>query len=234
MIMAYCLCHHDDGYRRLMYRMRTSWRKSEQRGPGVEERRPSGAVEPEPFQEGHGIPPTTRAHEHRHMDISHSNICGTFYYLTCAAPWTASAAHAHFEIRESMTEADVEIILQRAGGISQCAPADRLRQWPAIHRQRFPGVHPLEQNEARVDVAVLSQSNGTQERRYAALKECIHPGPPMSLEVTRRSVAEFVAHSNDCRLHSAIGYIAPEDKLESRGEAILAEWKIKLAQARRA
>ena len=47
-------------------------------------------------------------------------------------------------------------------------------------------------------------------------------------------VADFVAYYNGVRLHSAIGYIAPNDKLEGGAEAILAERDPKLAAARRA
>ncbi|MHB1355699.1 MAG: integrase core domain-containing protein [Anaerolineae bacterium] len=54
------------------------------------------------------------------------------------------------------------------------------------------------------------------------------------MEDARRIVAEFVAYYNDRRLHSAIGYIAPKNKMEDRGEAILAEREIKLAEDRQA
>jgi len=79
------------------------------------------------------------------------------------------------------------------------------------------------------------QSNGKQERWHATLKRyCIRPGTPLSLEDARRIVARFVAHYNDVRLHSAVGYIAPKDKLEGRAETNLAERERKLAAAREA
>ena len=79
------------------------------------------------------------------------------------------------------------------------------------------------------------QSNGKQERWYATLKrECIRPGTPLSLEDVRRIVADFVAYYNDHRLHSAIDYITPKDKLDGRAEAILAEREAKLVEARQA
>jgi Integrase core domain len=50
------------------------------------------------------------------------------------------------------------------------------------------------------------------QRWYKTLKgECIRVKPPLSLEDARRIVAEFVAHYNDVRWHSAIGDIAPAD-----------------------
>ena len=44
-------------------------------------------------------------------------------------------------------------------------------------------------------------------------------------------LAEFVEHYNTGRLHSAIGYVTPADKLASREEEIWAERKRKLAEA---
>jgi len=77
------------------------------------------------------------------------------------------------------------------------------------------------------------QSNGKQERWHATLKrDCIRPGTPLSLEEARRIVADFVERYNTVRLHSAIGYITPLDKLEGRAEAIQAERERKLPAAR--
>jgi hypothetical protein len=81
------------------------------------------------------------------------------------------------------------------------------------------------------------QSNGKQERWHGTLKqECLRPGSPLSLEDARRIVANFVTRYNEVRLHSAIGYVTPKDKLEGRAEAILAarEHKLQAARERRA
>jgi hypothetical protein len=45
-------------------------------------------------------------------------------------------------------------------------------------------------------------------------------------------VADFVAHYNQVRLHSAIGYVAPADKLAGRETVIFAERDRKLNAAR--
>jgi len=44
-------------------------------------------------------------------------------------------------------------------------------------------------------------------------------------------MAEYVAQSNEVRLHGAIGYITPKDKLAGRAEQIWAGRKRKLAAA---
>ena len=54
----------------------------------------------------------------------------------------------------------------------------------------------------------------------------------LSPEDARRLVAEFVAHYNEVRLHSAIGYVAPADKLAGRAPTIFAERDRKLEAAR--
>ena len=54
-----------------------------------------------------------RPQEHWHIDVAYLNLGGTFHY-PCAILDGASRAIVHWEIRETMTEADVECILLRA------------------------------------------------------------------------------------------------------------------------
>jgi len=54
----------------------------------------------------------------------------------------------------------------------------------------------------------------------------------LSLEDARRLVGEYVDHYNTVRLHSAIGYVTPQDKLEGREQIIFAERDRKLQEAR--
>jgi transposase InsO family protein len=48
-----------------------------------------------------------------HIDVSYINLCGTFYYL-CSILDGFSHFLVHWDLRESMREADVEVILERA------------------------------------------------------------------------------------------------------------------------
>jgi transposase InsO family protein len=76
--------------------------------------------------------------------------------------------------------------------------------------------------------------NGKIERWHKTLKgECIRVKTPLSQEDTRRPVTEFVAHYNDVRLHSAIGYIALAEKLSRRDRAIVVERDRKLDATRK-
>ena len=75
-------------------------------------------------------------------------------------------------------------------------------------------------------------ANGKLERWHQSLKrECIRPNSPVSLNDARRLVEKYVTEYNEVRLHSAIGYITPQDKLLGGAAAIFAERKAKLAAA---
>jgi hypothetical protein len=54
---------------------------------------------------------------------------------------------------------------------------------------------------------------------------------PENVESARRLVAEFVVHYNEVRLHSALGYIAPADKLVGLEQVIFAQRDRKLEAA---
>jgi transposase InsO family protein len=237
-IIGYYLDHRGDGYRRLTYMMidadivavsPSSVYRVLKRADLL------GRWNRTPSKKGTGFQQPLRAHEHWHTDISYINIRGTFYYL-CSVLDGFSRYIAHWEIRESMTEADVEIVLQRA-------------------RERFPDARPrlISDNGPQFiakdfkefirasgmthvrTAPFYPQSNGKQERWHGTLKrDCIRPGTPLSLADARRIVSRFVTYYNDTRLHSAIDYIAPNDKLASRAEAILAQRDRKLAAARHA
>ena len=77
------------------------------------------------------------------------------------------------------------------------------------------------------------QSNGKIERWHKTLKdECLRPQTPLSVDDARRIVTRYVEHYNTVRLHSAIGYVTPTDRLDGRHEAIFTERDRKLAAAR--
>ena len=64
-------------------------------------------------------------------------------------------------------------------------------------------------------------------------QECIRPKTPLDLADARKLVRAYVAHYNQRRLHSAIGYVTPQDKLAGRERIIFAERKEKLQEARK-
>lgn len=189
-----------------------------------------------PSKKGTGFQQPTAAHQHWHVDVTYLNIAGTFYYL-CAILDGYSRYLVHWEIREQMTSADVETILQRG-------------------REKYPDARPriISDNgpqfiakdfKAFVRLAGMThvrtspyypQSNGKMERWNQTVKvTTIRPHAPDSIDDARRLVAHFVAHYNHVRLHSAIGYLTPADKLAHREQEIWAarDWKLEQARERR-
>ena len=182
---------------------------------------------------GTGFVQPLRPHEHWHVDISYINICGTFYYL-CSILDGCSRFIVHWEIREQMTEMDVEIILQRAKErFPEARPriiSDNGPQFIAKDFKEFIRISGM--THVRTS-PYYPQSNGKLERFHATIKgECIRPGVPLSLDDARRMVEGFINHYNKVRLHSAIGYIAPVDKLNGRDQEIFKERDRKLEKAR--
>ena len=192
-------------------------------------RRPSPTNE----RKGKGFHQPSRPHRHWHIDFSHLNICGTFYHV-CSILDGYSRYVVHWEIRETMTENDAEIVVQRARekfpGENPRIISDNGPQFIAKDFKQFIRICGM--THVRTS-PYYPQSNGKKERWFGTLKrECIRPGTPLSLEDARRLVARFVEHYNMVRLHSAIGYVTPADKLLGLEPVIHAERDRKLEQAR--
>jgi len=237
-IVRYAAAHPLEGYRRLTYMMLDADVVAVSPSSVYRVLRGEGLLarwSRTPSKKGQGFQQPLQPHEHWHTDISYLNICGTFYYL-CSVLDGFSRFLVHWEIRESMTEPDVEIVLQRAHeAFPDARPrviSDNGPQFIAKDFKAFIRVSGM--THVRTS-PYYPQSNGKQERWYGTLKrECIRPGTPLTLEDARRIVGGFVEHYNSARLHSAIGYVTPKDKLEGRTEAILTARDRKLAAAREA
>jgi len=188
---------------------------------------------PNVTKKGTGFVQPLTAHQEWHVDVSYLNIAGTFYFL-CSILDGYSRFIVHWEIRAKMEESDVQAIILRA-------------------REKCPGVHPrlISDNgpqfiakDFKEFIRIMGmthvrtspyypQSNGKLERFHKTIKgECIRVKVPLSLDDARRLVAAYVEHYNHGRLHSAIGYVTPNDKLLGNDAVIHAERDRKLAEAR--
>jgi len=186
-----------------------------------------------PSKKGSGFAHPLRPHEHWHVDVSYLNLCGTFYYL-CSVLDGYSRSIVHWDIREAMTEAEVELILQRAKEkFPEARPqiiSDNGPQFVARDFKEFIRISGMTHVKTS---PFYPQSNGKIERWHQSLKrECLRPGVPLSLEDACRLVGGYIGHYNRVRLHSALGYITPQDKLEGREKEIFAERDRKLEAAR--
>jgi putative transposase len=187
-----------------------------------------------PSKKGTGFEQPLAPHEHWHIDIAHINIHGTFYYL-CAVLDGASRYLVEWTIRQSMTEADVEVVLQRAKEkFPEARPrviSDNGPQFIAKDFKEFIRISGMTHIRT---APYYPQSNGKLERWNQSIKsECIRPGVPLSLEHAERLIAQYVTVYNEQRLHSALGYVTPLARLEGQQAEIHAARDRKLEQARR-
>jgi putative transposase len=144
-----------------------------------------------PSKKGTGFVQPLRPHEHWHVDVAYLNISGTFYFL-CSVRDGYSRSVVHWEIRPTMTEPEVETVLQRA-------------------REKYPDVTPrLSSDNGPQFIAkdfkeyirlcgmthvktspYYPQSNGKIERFHRTLKgDAIRTETPLSLEDAQRVVAK--------------------------------------------
>lgn len=184
-------------------------------------------------KKGKGFVQPTRPHQHWHSDIAYVNVAGTFYYLISILDGY-SRYLVHWELRESMSEDDVEIVLQRA-------------------RELFPDTYPriISDNGSAfiakdfkkfIRIAGMThvrtspyypQSNGKMERWHRTIKaDALRRFQPSTPEGARAVISEFVEHYNRVRLHSAIGYVTPATMLKGREKEIWVSRDRKLEAAR--
>jgi putative transposase len=186
-----------------------------------------------PSKKGTGFVQPLVPHEHWHVDVCYINVSGTFYYLTSVLDG-CSRYIVHWEIRERMTERDVETIVQRAlerhPGEKPRIISDNGPQFIARDFKEFirlTGVTHVRTSP------YYPQSNGKLERWHGSLKrECIRPAAVSSFDEARRRISSYVDHYNNARLHSALGYVTPADKLIGLEKEIYAERDRKLEEAR--
>jgi putative transposase len=235
-IIDYFDRHPLEGYRRLTFMMLDDDVVAVSPSTTYRVLRSAGLLDrwnPKASKKGTGFVQPLKPHQHWHIDISYLNVSGTFYYL-CGILDGYSRYIVHWEIREAMTELDVETIVQRA-------------------REKFPDVTPriISDNgpqfiarDFKVFIRLAGmthvrtapyypQSNGKIERWHKTLKTTtIRPKSPSTLEEARALVAEFVEHYNNVRLHSATAYVTPADKLAGRESDIWVQRDRRLEAAR--
>jgi putative transposase len=238
-ILAFWGTHVREGYRRMTYMMLDADQVAVSPSTVYRVLQDAGVLHrwnrDHTSSKGQGFQQPVRPHEHWHIDISYINIQGTFYYL-CSVLDGFSRYLVAWDLRESMTEQHVEIVLQRAHErFPEARPriiSDNGPQFIAKDFKQFVRLNGM--THVRTS-PYYPQSNGKMERWHQSAKtECIRPQTPQSLEDALRIVTKYVEQYNTVRLHSAIGYVTPKDKLEGRAAQILAARDAKLEAARQA
>jgi putative transposase len=235
-IGVFARAHRLEGYRRLTFMMLDADQVACSPASVYRVLKSAGLLagqSPKPTKKGTGFVQPLRPHQEWHVDVSYLNITGTFYFL-CSVLDGFSRFIVHWEIREKMEETDVQTIIQRA---REAYPNERPRiitdngpQFIAKDFKEFIRIAGMTHVKTS---PYYPQANGKIERWHKTLKgDCIRVRIPLSLDEARRIVLDYVAHYNTARLHSAIGYLTPKDKLEGRADIIFAERDRKLAEAR--
>jgi putative transposase len=189
-----------------------------------------------PTKKGTGFVQPLRPHAHWHIDIAYLNILGTFFYF-CGILDGYSRKIVHWEIREAMKEADVETIIQRG---REKYPDEKPRmisdngpQFIARDFKEFIRIAGM--THVRTS-PYYPQSNGKIERFNGTFKTGLRANPPGTLDEAVRVAGVLVDDYNNVRLHSAIGYVTPSDKLAAREKEIFEarDRKLETARAERA
>ena len=236
-IIAYAGQHPLEGYRRLCYMMIDVGVAAVSPASVYRVLKSAGLLSSQggarTRAKGKGFCQPLAAHDHWHIDVSYINVSGTFYYL-CSILDGYSRAIVEWTLGESMKEAEIELLIQRAKEahphatpriISDNGPQFMARDFKELIRL-------LGMTHVRT-APYYPQSNGKIERFHGTIKsEAIRPRIPVSLEDARRIVSEYVAHYNGNRLHSAVGYVTPKDMLEGRRDQIHQARDAKLEAAR--
>lgn len=235
-IVAYCTPRLEEGYRRLTYMMldadvvavspSTVYRVLK-KNDLLNRWNKASKVKQTGFKQ------PSKVHDHWHIDISYVNILGTIYFFIGVLDGK-SRYIVNFDLRASMTEYDVEIVLQKAAEkfpnakpriISDNGPQFISMDFKSFIRSngfthvRTSPYHP--------------QSNGKLERLHGTLKqEEIRKNSYLSIDDARNRIKSYVDYYNTERLHSAIAYLTPEDVLKNRTEKRLGDRQQKLDQAR--
>jgi len=134
-----------------------------------------------------------------------------------------------------MKEAEIEVILERAKEkYPEAKPRiiwDNGPQFIARDFKEFIRISGM--THVRTS-PFYPQSNGKLERWHKSLQtECIRPLTPLTVEDARGLIQSYVDRYNTVRLHSAIGYVTPQDMLAGRQAEIHAARDRKLEEARR-
>jgi putative transposase len=147
------------------------------------------------------------------VDISYLNIVATFFYLCSALDGCSRFAQektlAHV-LRNRIVDKDVSVPMRANGPQFIAKDFKEFIRMAGLTHVRTSPYYP--------------QSKGKIERWHQSLKvDCLRPGCPLSQQDATRLIERFVNYYNTVRLHSAIGYVTPADRLAGRHLEIFAE-----------
>lgn len=184
-------------------------------------------------KKGTGFNQPSAIHKHWHSDITNISVGDMVYFLISILDGYSRSIIA-WDLRNSMKSQDIGIVFQKAKefypDVHPRCITDNGKQYKCKEFKTF-----VKSNEySHVTTSpYYPQSNGKQERFHGSLKsECIRLKCPLTLDDAKEVIEEYIKYYNNTRLHSAIGYVAPIDKMNSRENEIFDNRNKKLKQRR--
>jgi putative transposase len=235
-ILAFHHRHPLEGYRRLSYLMLDANVVAASASSVYRVLKEAGVLDSwqvKPSQKGTGFEQPVAPHVHWHTDVSYINVAGTFYYF-CSVLDGFSRYIVSWELRTSMKEEEVEIVLQQAKELFPSAiPRVITDNGPQFIAKDFKEFIRLSSMTHVRTSLYYPQSNGKIERFHKSLKiECVRQQSLGTLAEAKKVIAAYVLEYNEQRLHSSIGYVTPLAKLNGEDVTIFAERKKKLIAAK--
>ncbi len=183
-------------------------------------------------RKGMGYIQPLEPHKEWHTDIKYINFRGTFLFFISIMDGY-SRYIVHHELKKSMTERDVEIVLQKAiEKYPDKKPkliSDNGSQYVSKDFQSY--LKEVGLQHIRTSVS-YPQSNGKIERFHRSLEEeCLRTTSMINMEDARKQIAGYVEHYNNHRLHSSLFYLRPIDFLNGNIDELLQARQAKLDQA---
>ena len=185
-------------------------------------------------KKGTGFHSPSAPHKHWHTDISYIKVKEVFYYLVTVLDGYSRAILAH-DVMETMTSGDVQRVIEMAReaypGHTPRIISDNGGQFIAKDFKEYIRLTNL--THVKTSVA-YPQSNGKQERFFRTMRsECLRKTVLLDHEDARAVATQYIKLYNHERLHAALGYITPMDKLEGREDVIFKDRDRKLEEARK-
>ena len=217
MICNYYLLHPGDGYRRCTYMMQDEKLIGVSPSTVYTVLKEGGVLrQPQNLPGRKGFDQPSAPHHHWHTDFT-ANKAGDRYYHLISVIDGYSRAVLSFGIYAQATSFEAQLVVQKACELynpeQTALISDIGSTFTAKKFLQFLKVHSI---TSRFTSPYHPQSNGA----------------PVTEDELRRIIETFVSNYNKKRLHAAIGYLAPLDKLEGRGEAIHATRKAFLLEQR--
>jgi transposase InsO family protein len=180
----------------------------------------------------HGFNQPDAPHKHWHTDIKFVNFRGTFLFFISVIDGY-SRYIVHHELRQSMKEQDVEIVIQRAvekyPSVKPRIISDNGGQYVSADFHNFIKEVGLE--HVRTSPA-YPQSNGKIERFHRSLsEECLRQSSLINIKDAEEQIAKYIDFYNNERLHSSLHYLRPVDFLNGDVDKLLKIRQDKLDQA---